>query len=97
MNEALVSTCSKGRKEAERLMGPVLFGQAGVSLGSTDRFLCPLANISDCGGLTNLKSSLTLLVYNPLPRTTSHYVKVPLGADYMDARVYDEAGTLISR
>ena len=74
------------------MMGPKLFGNAGVTPApGSDSFLCPLANLSTCH-LTNRADTLTVLVYNPLPRPTDHLVRIPLGAKYLDARVYDDQG-----
>ena len=73
-------------------MGPKLFGKAGVTPApGSDSFLCPLTNVSACH-LTDRADTMAVLVYNPLPRQTSQFVRIPLGAKYLDARVYDEQG-----
>ena len=75
----------------------MLFNKAGiVPPKGADNFLCPLRNISHCEILER-SESVAVIIYNPLPRSTSQYVRIPLSSSFTDARIYNEAGTEIQR
>ena len=74
------------------MMGPALFGDAGITPPpGSGHFRCGLTNVSECQ-LTNMADKLAVLIYNPLPRKTSHFVRIPLGFGYTNAKVFDDEG-----
>ena len=58
-----------------------------------DITLCPLMNISQCPTTENIQTSLTVQVYNPLPRSRSHNVRIPV--EDLGFVVTDEGGLAI--
>ena len=87
---------SAGQSEAEHMIGPVLFGDAGITPPpGSSHFRCGLTNVSECQ-LTNMADKLAVLIYNPLPRKTSHIVRIPLGFQYKNAKVYDDEGNFLN-
>ncbi len=70
---------SEGGRAVLSFMGPVMFGQAGTppSGEGLSNFMCPLTNISQCS-FTESSDNLNLLIYNPLSRPVSKYVRLPV-------------------
>ena len=66
-------------KEAEALIGPLLYLKAGIDPENlSSDFLCPLSNISQCSLTDNIGNNMIILVYNPLVRPISKIIRFPV-------------------
>ncbi|XP_049819132.1 lysosomal alpha-mannosidase [Aethina tumida] len=69
---------TKGISESLEKVGTALSNLLGLE-NKIDLKICPLANVSICE--ESNKDEFNVLLYNPLARTVSHYVQIPVSGD----------------
>ncbi len=85
---------SNGQHLVQGAAAEAIFGSMGITVDANEQYFCPLLNISVCPPVES-NDMFLMTVFNPIPRSMSHYVRLPLDAG-VEVQVFDDTGVSLT-